>query len=186
MSHKNSHTNYRLRERVRFLIILILLLLPTPSVMAQDKLELQWELVNPFRFIHDQGSIDELRRVYAELEPDKDGKKTAYNFERELQKRSDDAVEERRKQARERKDFDCDNPRPDTEKRQCFEPYLGWFAKLAEDNHAKTCWDSDKRRFRNKDFNKGVCSDYINPKKHRVRVWVSDSQLWAGACRSGL
>ncbi len=159
---------------------MLVVLLTTSSVMAQGEPELQWELVNPFRFIHDQDSIDELRRVYAELELDENGKKTAYNFERELQKRSEEVVEGRRKQARERKDVDCDNPRSDTEKRQCFEPYLGWFARLAEGNHAKTCWDSDKRRFRNKDFNKGVCSDYINPKKHRVRVWVSDSQLLGG------
>jgi hypothetical protein len=112
--------------------------------------------------------IDELRDAYKGLKP---AERTAYNLERKLQEISDKDVDRIREGAK-----NCDNPRSKMEKRRCREPYLGWFAKLAENNYSKTCWDSKNQRFR-EDLK---CKDYIYPKSHRVRVWISEPQLLGG------
>ena len=138
------------------------------SASRQDAPTLQWELVNSFRFISAQKEMDELRNVYERLSP---SDRTAYNLERALQKLADDEVEISRAEAGKR--IDCANARKNEEKRQCFRPYPGWFAKLAANYHQNTCWDSEHRRFRNV----GVCENYLYPKKHRIRVWISSSQL---------
>lgn len=63
MSDKRLYMNSWLQNCFRFFIVLMVLL-SAASVMAQDVPKLQWELVNPFRFIRDQDSVDELRRAY--------------------------------------------------------------------------------------------------------------------------
>lgn len=154
------------RLSLKFLCLITLILLPL-TIRAQPAPALQWELVNPFRFIHDQKTVDELRTVYASLSD-----KTASAFERELQARADAAVDAERADARRR--FDCDSPQSDVERRKCFAPYLGWGADVAKKNHEKTCWDSEKTK---REFRKdGPCQDYIYPRSHRVRVWISNPE----------
>ena len=161
------------RIRVRcfqkfFLLSAIAIIVIPATVHAQQPPSLEWELVNPFRFIHDQQTIDELRAIYNDLKV-----KSAATLERELQNRADREVEKVREEARHNPENNCDHPKSDAEKRRCFAPYLGWFAKLAQDNHAKTCWDSDGYKFRKN----GPCADYIYPQSHRVRVWVSNPEM---------
>lgn len=149
------------------LVAVLAALLPASSVMAQDTPAIRWELVNPFRFISDQNSVDDLRSVYEGLRPNE---RTSYNLERELQRRSEKEVKERRAKARQ-DGLNCDDPKlPDEQKKRCFEPYLGWFERLARDNYSKTCWDADAKKFRDS----GDCADYIYPKSHKVRVWIEN------------
>ncbi len=157
---------WALRKSIR-LVALALALLPATAVKAQGTPTIQWELVNPFRFIHDQETVDELKNVYAAL---RDVDKTASGLERELQKQSEDAVTKLRDEAKSK--YDCEHTTESKERRQCFEPYAGWFATLAEKDHAKTCWDSKNHRFRND----GPCKDYVYPKSHRVRVWITNAE----------
>lgn len=151
---------------------------PTTSGAVANAPALQWEVVNPFRFISSQASINELRRVYNGLSLDVNGEKTAYSLERELQRLSDESVEKSR--ATERQRLKCDEKQSEKERKKCIDetkkPYLGWFAHLARDNYWGTCWDSKDQRFKNND----ACKDYIHPKSHKVRVWISDSQLLGG------
>ena len=108
--------------QIPLFIILFVMLAATP-VIAQDTSSLQWELVNPFRFIRNQDVIDELKDVYEHLPADQ---KTAYGLERKLQEISEKQVRERRAAAATQ--IDCDNPKlKDAERKRCFEPYLGWF-----------------------------------------------------------
>jgi hypothetical protein len=173
MSNKNSHTNQHLRQCVRFLVVLILLLLTTSSVMAQGEPELQWELVNPFRFISDRESFDKLRRVYDGLSNDE---KTAYALDRKLQALYDADIDRQREDAKK----GCNEKSSEKDRKECIEaakkPYLGWFADLAANDHQKTCWDSKNHKFRDQ----GECKDYINPTLHKVRVWISNSHLLGG------
>ena len=151
--------------------IIVFVLLAVAPVAAQNPPSLQWEVVNPFRFIHDQESIEELRTAYASL-PGPDSARTALALERELQRRADIVVDSQRAAARAK--FDCDHPKNKTEKLQCFAPYLGWFARLALNEHKKTCWDSNEHQFRKT----GPCADYLYPKSHRVRVWVTNDEAF--------
>jgi|GEM_PF-3686395 len=146
-------------------------LAPATSVVAQEGPKLEWEVVNPFRFIRKQGIVEELRDAYAALEPEAGGRKTAYGLERALQKLADDEVDRRRAAV-----GNCDNPQTKDERRRCFEPYLGWFERLARNNHDATCWDSKAQGFRKDDD----CKDYIKPRIHRVRVWVTNPHLLGG------
>lgn len=146
------------------LLIFFLALLPA-TVKAQQQPTIQWEIVNPFRFIHDQKTIDELRTTYRGLSD-----KSALALEKALQDKADQQVDEIRKQARAK--YDCDHPKSNDQRRQCFAPYLGWFANLAINDHAKTCWDSKNYKFRNN----GSCAGYIYPTSHRVRVWVNNAE----------
>jgi hypothetical protein len=160
-SYSSSHAKFHWAvPKFMRLMIVILALLPA-TIQAQEAPAIQWEVVNPFRFIHDQKTIDELRTVYAGLTD-----KTAYGLERELQRRADEPINAQRANAK-----NCDHPN-EAERRQCFAPYRGWFARLADNNHAKTCWDSEKHQYR-KD---GPCADYINPRSHRVRVWIANPE----------
>ena len=105
--------------QIPLFIILFVMLAATP-VIAQDTSSLQWELVNPFRFIRNQDVVDDLKDIYKQLPADQ---KTAYGLERKLQDLSENQVKERRAAA-----ADCDNPKLDKPgRRKCFEPYLGWF-----------------------------------------------------------
>ncbi|MBD0369295.1 MAG: hypothetical protein ICV60_00465 [Pyrinomonadaceae bacterium] len=149
------------------LFIALVVLLPAASAMAQGEAVIRWELVNPFRFISDRNSMDELRSVYEGLSL---SERTAYGLERKLQKLSEEAVDKRRAKARER--FDCDHTKSEEELKQCFEPYLGWFETLARDNYSKTCWDAAARKFRNY----LDCANYIYPTSHKVRVWIENEQ----------
>lgn len=167
MSDKKIDLRY-LRQCMRVFIVLVVLL-PAASVMAQDNAAIRWELVNPFRFISDQNSMEELRSVYEGLSPNE---RTAYNLERELQRRSEKEVEERRAKARQA-GLNCDDPKSADEKKRCFEPYLGWFERLARDNYSKTCWDANAKKFRDD----GDCANYIYPKSHKVRVWIENPQV---------
>jgi hypothetical protein len=160
----SSKTNEWVVHKSIRLIMMALALLPA-TARAQPAPAIQWELVNPFRFIRDQKTVDELRTVYAGL-----SKQTAEALERALQKRADDAVDAERAEAR--KHFNCDQTKDKAERRRCFAPYLGWFEGLAENNHDKTCWNSDKNEFR-KD---GPCQDYVYPRSHRVRVWITNPE----------
>ena len=156
----SPHTRNCFLQKSLMLIALVLALLPA-TARAQQPPTIQWELVNPFRFIHDQKTVDELKTVYAAL-PAND--KTASALERALQARADKTVDDLRAAAK-----NCDHPSK-KERRQCFAPYLGWFADLARNDHAKTCWDSKNFRFRNT----GPCANYLYPTSHRVRVWLSN------------
>lgn len=149
--------------------IALVVLLPAASVMAQDNAAIRWELVNPFRFINDQNSMEELRSVYEGLSPNE---RTAYYLERELQRRSEKEVDEIRAKARQ-DGLNCDDPKSADEKKRCFEPYLGWFERLARDNYSRTCWDANSRKFRDD----GDCANYIYPKSHKVRVWIENQQV---------
>jgi hypothetical protein len=152
------------------LLLVATLVLLTGTAIAQPAPSLQWELVNPFRFIHDQKTIDELRTIYAGLSD-----QSASALERKLQDLADTEVDEIRRQARTK--FDCDHTNSDEEKRQCFAPYSGWFARLAANNHGKTCWDSAAHEYRRV----GPCKDYIYPQSHRVRVWVENPESLGNA-----
>jgi hypothetical protein len=145
--------------------LLVLFFALVPAAAQAQQPTLQWELVNPFRFIHDQKTIDELRTTYRGLSD-----KSAFALERALQAKADQQVDEIRKQARVK--FDCDHPKSNDQKRQCFAPYLGWFADLGISGHAKTCWDSKNFKFRNT----GPCADYIYPTSHRVRVRLINAE----------
>jgi hypothetical protein len=171
MHDTKTITTSRPQKCFRLLVVLCALL-SASAAAAQERPALEWELVNPFRFIRDQKSFDDLRRIYRGLDAQK---RNAYDFERELQSISEGEVE--RIRAREQ---NCDNPRTAQDKRRCFKPFLGWFATLAEGDYSKTCWNPRARRFRTD----GGCEDYINPKNHRVRVWVEGSS--AGSVQAWL
>jgi len=131
---------------------------------------LQWEVINPFRFIRDQNSVDELRRVYEGL-----AQRSAYNLERKLQELSE--AEVNRESEAEKVRLGCDGKRSDSARKKCLQktklPYPGWFARLAANNHDKTCWNSDTQQFRTEDG----CRDYIHPKSHKVRMWINNLRL---------
>lgn len=171
MSNKNFYMNPCLQKYFRLFIVLVALL-PAASAKAQNGPTLQWELVNSFRFISDRDAIDDLRSIYERLS--RNNKNTAYDLDRELQRIADDAVEKAREAERRR--LDCDNKKSERDRRKCLEktkkPYTGWFARLAVNNYAKTCWNAETRQFRND----GECKDYVHPSFHKVRVWVSDPQ----------
>jgi hypothetical protein len=160
--------NLNLCLRSCFRVSLLMLgLLSATSAWAQEP-AIQWELANPFRFIHDQQTIDELKIVYAGLTV-----KSAATLERALQDKSDADARKQRAAA-----THCDHPTPE-ERRQCFAPYAGWFAKLAEENYRqKTCWDS--RKTAHKYRTDGPCADYIYPRSHKVRVWIANAESLGG------
>jgi hypothetical protein len=165
MSDKNPH--------LPLSILLFVMLSATPAV-AQDAPSLQWELVNPFRFIRDQAAIDELRDVYLHLPLDQ---KTAYALERELQDRSENQVRARRAAAASQ--INCDNPKLNNAgRKRCFEPFLGWFSDLSRNNYLKTCWNSETHKFRT---DEDGCKDYIFPKSHNVRIWIENAPPGASA-----
>ncbi len=118
------------------LLIVFHSVLLSATAMAQDAPSIQWELVNPFRFIHDQNTIDQLKDV-AGL-----NNKSAAELELALQKKSDAAVQQVRDNA-----TNCNSPSP-AEKRRCFAPYSGWFAKVADNDYARTCWDWVNHKYR--------------------------------------
>jgi hypothetical protein len=175
MNNKNPRADSRRRKSVQLLAALVVLLLSTAPAAAQDAPKIQWELVNPFRFISDRDSVDELRRVYDGL-PQQE--QTAFGLERALQQLSEKEVSDFRAAERER--LKCDAKPSEKERNRCIEgtkkPYLGWFARLAADNYRKTCWDAERQQFRDE----GGCKDYVSPKTHRVRVWLTDTQTSGG------
>lgn len=172
MNKDNLDANSPERACRRFVLVFLMVLLTGARAAAQETPALNWELVNPFRFIQDPAAFDELRRVYAGL-----GKKTAAGLERELQTRSEAEVRRERDVA----ERECGREPPGLRRQKCLErakiPYAGWFARLAANNHARTCWDSRSRWFRND----GACANYIHPKTHRVRVWVVNPQPLGGS-----
>jgi hypothetical protein len=135
----------------------------TAAGYGQNSPSVQWELVNPFRFISNPAYMDQIRDAYENSD------KTAPGLELTLQRRADIDVEERRRKARQA--TDCNNTKKRADLKECFAPYVGWFARLAENNYSSTCWDAKARKFR-KD---GPCEDYIDPKSHRVRIWTSNA-----------
>ena len=154
-------------QRSLRIFAMLMMMFPAASVCAQDTPTLQWEVVNPFRFIHQQSYVNELRRVYDGLRADQ---KTAYALERELQRLSDEEVDTKRAEARQT--LNCDHPN-DMEKRRCLEPYVGWFARLAKENYSATCWNPVTQDFR---ADVAGCRDYVYPKSHRVRIWIANAQ----------
>ncbi|HEY0171087.1 MAG TPA: hypothetical protein VGB98_08685 [Pyrinomonadaceae bacterium] len=147
-------------------------LLAAPDVFAQNAPALRWELVNPFRFIHDQSSVDDLRDIYDGMALDK-STRPAYDLERDLQDRSEVAVQRNRATA-----VNCaDRNATPEEKRQCFEPYAGWVERLARDNFSNTCWNPETGGFRN---DVAACRDYVYPEAHYVRVWIENPQFLEG------
>src|SRR5438067_8952759 len=113
-----------------FALSTLALILVPATARAQTPPTLEWELVNPFRFIRDQQSIDELKAAYDALPTLPDGTKSAAALENKLQDDANKAVDDRRAKARQK--YDCAHTQSAEERRQCFEPYSGWFAKLAE------------------------------------------------------
>lgn len=158
----------------RAILTLAFLTIAAGSGFGQNSPEIQWELVNPFPFIHEQKYIDDLRAAYDAL-PSPDGtlKRDASGLERALQNKADEDTEKERK-----KGTNCANPTTPGEKAQCRAPYSGWFARVAEDpdgpegpkkHYAHTCWDAEKRGYRTD----GPCVNFINPRELRVRVWAA-------------
>lgn len=153
---------------------------------GQSTLAIEWELVNPFRFITEKTYIDELRAAYARSD------KTASGLERTLQDDAERDVKARRDVARQTKDCTKEENRE-----ECYAPYSGWFARLAERKdfiecrdsgkqmeecaklrYSATCWESSYRRYRTNED--GPCKDYIHPQQHRVRAWISGAVLSTG------
>jgi hypothetical protein len=151
MSEIFSARNLRLQKYLRWLAALFLLAVPVSSA-AQATLD--WELVNPFRFISNPEANLELRTAYDRIE----GEKTAFALERKLQEMDDVMVDAER--ANGKKIF-----------------YSGWFSRLAEDNYAKTCWNARTLKFRNE----GDCKDYVHPTSHKIKIWIENSTAPAGA-----
>lgn len=149
-----------------FLLLTFILLAPV-SISASSNGTIQWELVNPFRFISDQNQIDEIKRVYDQLNP---AERTAYNLEQMLQKLSEEEVDKKR--LAERQKMGCALKRSESERNKCLDetkiPYEGWFARLAKNNYERTCWNPETRLY----GKPGNCDDYIFPKSHLVRVWI--------------
>ena len=170
MTKNNLDTNSRGRACRRLLLLILMVLVSAAHAAAQGA-ALDWEIVNPFRFISDPAAFDDLRRVYAGL-----SEKTAANLERELQTLSERDVKRKRDDA----ERECEREPTGSRRRRCLErakiPYSGWFAGLAANNHALTCWDSGRRWFRND----GACANYVRPKTHRVRVWAVNPQSVGG------
>jgi hypothetical protein len=143
---------------------------------GQNQPAVEWELVNPFPFIHEQKYIDELRAVYKALPPPSPApspgtyEKNSSGLERALQKIADDRIKQERPPA----DVCNNHPAPDVQKK-CRTPYAGWFATVAANKYGATCWDPVNRKYRND----GPCVNYINPTCHRVRVWVPGARVVA-------
>src|SRR5687768_14947782 len=91
MTKDNLYATSLGRACRRLLLLALMVLVPATHAAAQESLALDWELVNPFRFIRDPAKFEELRSVYAGL-----GKKTAANLEGELQKLSERDVRRER------------------------------------------------------------------------------------------
>ena len=160
-----NQTTVRYVLAAKFLFILIV------SVSGQQfpSPALDWELVNPFRFIRHQDSIDELRKVYQSLPI-----KNALSLERKLQEMDEAKVSANREKLKA-----CNQIESGQEKTQCLAnlnpnklklSYLGWFSDLADNNYEKTCWDAQKLQFRNE----AGCENYLDPQSHKVRVWVKN------------
>ncbi|HUR97686.1 MAG TPA: hypothetical protein VMZ26_06400 [Pyrinomonadaceae bacterium] len=157
---------------IRFGFGAFVLALSLPLISsAQQRLE--WEVVNPFHFISDLDAIDELRGEFKTLSDDGNAghatDTSAHALEVALQRKNERTVKNRRDAA----EHEC-QILPATEREPCLEktkfPYLGWFSRLARNNHAGTCWDSSALKFRNE----GACADYIKSPRHRVRMWVDN------------
>lgn len=165
MSQIFSARNLRLQKYLRCLAAIILLAIPV-SVAAQATLK--WEVVNSFRFVNNQDSINELRRVYKEL----GNTPSAERLEKNLQNEHEAKVLKYREE--------CRAKSTENERTQCFRQpeahYAGWFSTLAENNYAKTCWDAEKL-----EFSKDRCSDYVHPKTHAVKIWINNLTLPPGA-----
>lgn len=143
----------------KVLFALAVLTVFTGPGYGQDSPAIQWELVNPFRFISNAAYMDQIRDVYDSL-----AVKNGPNLERALQDAADKETDARRAGA-----VNCAKPTP-KEREKCFAPYSGWFARLAVNNYSATCWDADKQQFRKI----GVCRGYVSPASHRVRVWITN------------
>jgi len=171
MTKNNLDANSNGRACCCLLLVALMTLVPAAHAAAQESPALRWELVNSFRFI-DHAAFDDLRRAYAGLSV-----KTAANLEKELQTLSEGEVK-RKRDAAER---ECEREPLGSRRQKCLErvkiPDPGWFARLAANDHARTCWDSERLRFRDD----GACANYISPKTHRVRVWVVDPQRLGGS-----
>lgn len=158
----------------RAILALAFLAIAAGSGFAQNTPPLQWELVNPFPFIHDLKYIDELRKAYKAL-PSAEEKlnRDSSGLERKLQNEADEETENERA-----KGTNCENNPSEAEKRVCRAPYSGWFARVAEvakdptgveRNYAATCWDAEKRGYRTDTG----CENFINPRELRVRAWAT-------------
>ena len=149
----------------RSYIVLFTALIALQTVLTAQPYEpqLEWDLVNPFRFITEQSAIDEIKAQFKLLKS-----KDAYHLERALQALADKRVSERIAVAWNK--YPCATTKKTSELKECFETYSGWFADLAKDDYANTCWDGKRRKYRNN----GKCEDYIFPKSHRIRVWLEN------------
>lgn len=154
-----------------FLLVIALFVAINPiPIEAQLQPNLEWELVNPFRFIRHQKTMDELRRVYDGL-PDK----TAAKLERALQDKDENEVSNNRRV----ESAKCQNKENAEARNKCIEkaeriPFRGWFAKLADEDYLKTCWNPRGRTYRSDGelTSQEGCKDYVNPIEHKVRVWL--------------
>lgn len=147
--------------RLGFGTFALLLLFP---VFASAQSRVEWEVVNPFPFIRARDSVDALRKVYASIND-----KSALGLERALQRADEARIDKRRTV-----DMQACVANGESESncvKKHWYPYLGWFADIARNDHAKTCWDSSALKFRTS----GECSNYFDPKSHRVRAWIEDS-----------
>lgn len=129
---------------------------------GQNPPAIQWELVNPFRFIKTE-YMNQLKAAYRQSD------KTVAGLERTLQQIADNETEMRRDAAR--RAGNCNGAATTDAARECNAPYSGWFARLAANDYAGICWDTKTRSFRTE----GECKNYIQPLRHRIRVWISGS-----------
>src|SRR5687767_13358925 len=141
----------------RFLFVTFAFVAMSAPACAQA--DIHWELVNPFRFIHDPKSVEKIRGIYGSLTD-----RSALALERALQRTNENRIDALRTagmaacKASGQTEAECI--------KKYWYPYLGWFADVARNAHAKTCWDSSALSLRVN----GPCADYIHPRKHRVRA----------------
>ncbi|HEX9929678.1 MAG TPA: hypothetical protein VGB02_14185 [Pyrinomonadaceae bacterium] len=158
---------------------IVFLYLATPATGQT----LEWEVVNPFPFIHHQESIDKLRDVYRSLSV-----KSIYNLGVELQKQDEarvtadlEKVKACEVENKSENRYRCQNKikaeLQAKDKQQLKLSYLGWFSDLAANNHEKTCWNSQTLLFRefekDPEFKK-ACEGYLHPKSQNIRVWLNN------------
>ncbi|MES9831144.1 MAG: hypothetical protein ABW139_02785 [Candidatus Thiodiazotropha sp. DIVDIV] len=144
-------------KKITLSFIVLIKVFLSVNVFASEKLEIQWELDNPFRFFTNPKITSDIRKHYISIINENN---KGLSLERKLQDEW----------------FTYD----ENGDKQRF-PTSGWAASIASDNYKDTCWNTRTNLY---NLDNKLCENYINPKSHLINVWLNggvkgDSCKWS-------